>query len=292
MSGMERFNEVINYIEAHLAEDIDYRQVAYKACCSANHFQRMFSFLTDISLSEYIRRRRLTLAAFDLCESNAKIIDVATKYGYKSPEAFSRAFKSLHGIMPVAVRNSDVVLKAFPKLYFHMSKAGSYELDYRIVHEQAYTVCGITTDIPLSPTQTNTYITQFWEENIHSGVIGQFHRDIKLSYDISLNAALFNFRENKLSYMICYKTPLSGTPSGYASLTVPSLTWAVFSTPIHDSQETTAMVRSIRERIFGEWFPTSSYMHAGGPEFEIFKKSETRVIIEVWVPVIRKMKYE
>lgn len=289
MDGMGRFNDTINYIEAHLTEEIDYNQVAKRACCSVDHFQRMFSFLADISLSEYIRRRRLTLAAFDLCESNAKIIDVATKYGYKSPEAFSRAFKKLHGIMPMAVRDSDVVLKAFPRLSFHMSTEGSIELNYRIVQKHAYSVCGITTDIPLSPTETNASITRFWDENVNNGIIGQFHRDINLPYDINLNAALFNYRQNNFSYMICYKTPLSGTPAGYDTLPVPSLTWAVFSTPSHDSWETTALVRSMRERIFLEWFPTSSFMHAGGPEFEIFKRSGLKYIIEVWVPIIRKI---
>lgn len=93
MDWLKRMNHALEYIETHLSEEIDYDQVAGTACCSAYHFQRMFSFITNVSLSEYIRRRRLTLAAFELQSGGVKVIDMALKYGYESPEAFSRAFK-------------------------------------------------------------------------------------------------------------------------------------------------------------------------------------------------------
>lgn len=93
MDWLERMNNAMGYVETHLSEDIDFDQVAKIACCSTYHFQRMFSFITSVPLSEYIRRRRLTLAAFELQQSDAKVIDTALKYGYESPEAFSRAFK-------------------------------------------------------------------------------------------------------------------------------------------------------------------------------------------------------
>ena len=112
MDWLNRMNKVMDYIEANLAGEISYDKAAQIACCSTYHFQRMFSFITDIPLSEYIRHRRLTLAAFELQTSDIKVVDVALKYGYESPEAFSRAFKNLHGIVPVSARDIGITLKA------------------------------------------------------------------------------------------------------------------------------------------------------------------------------------
>ena len=117
MDWLNRMNKAVDYIESNLADEISYDKAAQVACCSAYHFQRMFSFITDVPLSEYIRRRRLTLAAFELQTSDIKVVDVALKYGYESPEAFSRVFKNLHGVMPVSARDIGVALKAFPNRY-------------------------------------------------------------------------------------------------------------------------------------------------------------------------------
>ena len=121
MEWIDRMNNAVDYIELNLTDEISYEKLAQIACCSTYHFQRMFSFITGVPLSEYIRRRRLTLAAFELQTSNIKVIDVAIKYGYESPEAFSRAFKNLHGVMPISARDIGVSLKAFPKMTFLIS---------------------------------------------------------------------------------------------------------------------------------------------------------------------------
>lgn len=94
MDWLDRMNEAMEYIEVNLTSKISYDRAAQIACCSTYHFQRMFSFISGVPLSEYIRRRRLTLAAFELKTSDMKVIDVALKYGYESPEAFSRALKN------------------------------------------------------------------------------------------------------------------------------------------------------------------------------------------------------
>lgn len=289
MTCMDKMNNALDYIELNITDEIDLNQVAREAYCSVDHFLRMFSFIAEISLSEYIRRRRLTLAAFDLLENGAKIIDVAVKYGYNSPAAFSRAFKGLHGISPNNIRNTDMTLKAYPKLSFCMELDGSTDIGYRIVHKQAHEVCGITTDIPRTSGKANDLITNFWETNIQTGVLGQFHRDLELPDDICLNAALFNHRHDAFSYMICYEAPYLGAVKGYSRLSVPPLTWAVFSTPEHSSQETTALVRRIRERIALEWFPTSAYIPVNGPEFEIFSNKLDKFVVDIWVPVTKAL---
>lgn len=121
MDSLNRMNKALAYIEEHLTEDIDYREVAKIAHCSEYHFKRMFSFLSGIGLSEYIRRRRLTLAALDLKDTNLRIIDVAVKYGYDSADSFSRAFHSIHGILPSEARGENAQVKAFPRMTFQLS---------------------------------------------------------------------------------------------------------------------------------------------------------------------------
>ena len=113
MEWIERLNQAVSYIEEHLAEEIRYEELGRTACCSAYHFQRMFGYMAGIPLSEYIRRRRMSLAAVDLMNGE-KIIDVALKYGYSSPTAFNRAFQSVHGAAPSAVKKGDISVKSFP----------------------------------------------------------------------------------------------------------------------------------------------------------------------------------
>ena len=120
MDWLQRMNNAINYIEDNLTNDIDFNEVAKVACCSVHHFQRMFSFITDVPLSEYIRRRRLTLAAFSLQKSDLKVIDISLQYGYESPEAFARAFQNMHGVTPTLARNAGVQLRAYPRISFQI----------------------------------------------------------------------------------------------------------------------------------------------------------------------------
>lgn len=289
MTCMEKINGALEYIEANIAGEIDVKQAARRACCSEYHFLRVFAFIAEIPLSEYIRRRRLTLAAFELINSNVKIISVAAKYGYDSPAAFSRAFKKMHGISPANVWNTDAELKAYPKLSLNVLLNGDKEISYKIVPQKAYELCGIVRNIPVSPEESNKLITSFWEENIQNGVLGQFHRDIGLAYDVCLNTALFDREPDMFKYMICYERPRFGVPNGYSSLSVPPHTWAVFSTPEHSARENTESIRHLRERIFAEWFPTSGYMLANGPEFEIFKKESNQFVIDIWIPITKAL---
>nr|WP_281244567.1 AraC family transcriptional regulator [Thermoflavimicrobium dichotomicum] len=131
-------NGALNYIEENLTNDIDFKEVARLAFCSEYHFKRMFSFLAGITLSEYIRRRRLTLAAFELINSDKKIIDIAIKYGYSSPDSFTRAFQNLHGVTPSEARNNGQLLKAYPRMFFQLSIKGGSEMNYRIEEKDAF----------------------------------------------------------------------------------------------------------------------------------------------------------
>ncbi|RBN36947.1 AraC family transcriptional regulator, partial [Priestia megaterium] len=149
MDLLRNMNRALHYIEENLTNDIDFREVARLALCSEYHFKRMFSFLAGITLSEYIRRRRLTLAAFELKDSNIKVIDVAIKYNYSSPDSFTRAFQNLHGITPSEAKKNGSSLKAFPKMTFQLSIKGGNEMNYRIEEKEAFHIVGIKERVPI-----------------------------------------------------------------------------------------------------------------------------------------------
>lgn len=131
MDWITRLNNTILHIEEHLTGEIDYAALSQLACCSSFHYQRMFAYMADIPLSEYIRRRRMTLAAADL-QSGEKIIDVALKYGYASPTAFNRAFQGVHGVAPSLAKDSGVPLKSFSPIRFKITIKGAEGMEYRI----------------------------------------------------------------------------------------------------------------------------------------------------------------
>lgn len=289
MDWLDRMNSAMDYIEENLAEEIDYIQVARMASCSVFHFQRMFPFITGIPLSEYIRRRRLTLAAFELQNSDIKVIDVAIKYGYQSTEAFSRAFKNLHGVMPMSARDKGTTLKAYPRMIFHISIKGDVEMNYRIEQKEVFEMLGISTEINAVDNHPYIEIPKFWNKCITEGKIDRMHKDFNLSEDECVHAALYNFRNGVFSYMICYNAPKNNSLSGYTKLIVPAATWAVFSTGECTEEDGTEKIQNIWKRIYPEWFPTSGYEHADGPEFEMyFNKGNGKFIEEVWIPVINK----
>ena len=127
MEWIERLNNAVTYIEDNIKGNIDIDEASKIACCSTYHFQRMFAYIAEVPLSEYIRPRRMSLAAVDLKDSSEKVIDVALKYGYDSPTAFTRAFKSVHGISPSQAKNEGVILKAFPPISFKITIKGAIE---------------------------------------------------------------------------------------------------------------------------------------------------------------------
>lgn len=288
MDWIERMNSAMDYIESRLDDKIELEEVAKIVCCSTYHFQRMFTFIAEVSLSEYIRRRRLTLAAFDM-QNNDKVINVAFKYGYDSPEAFSRAFKKMHGISPMSARDKGIILKAYPRISFQMNIKGGSEMNYRIEEKEAFNMYGISTEVNASEGKQYVEIPKFWQEKINDGTIIRMHKDFKIEDKTCLHAALYNFREGVFSYMICYHEPKWKLPEDYIKLEVPALTWAIFSTDECSEEDGTEKIQNIWKRIYPEWFPTTGYEHADGPEFEMYYTLENgKFIEEVWIPIMKK----
>ncbi len=287
MDSINSMNQALAYMEDHLTEEIDYGEVAKIALCSEYHFKRMFSFLAGISLSEYVRRRRLTLAAIELKDKENRILDVAVKYGYNSADAFARAFQIMHGILPSEARSENARLKAYPKMTFRLSINGGCEMNYRIVEKESFKLVGFKKRVPIVFNGVNPEIAKMYEL-LTPEVIKQL-KELSNVEPMGIISASTNFSDGRmeekgeLDHYIGVATTWADT-TGFDELIVEEGTWAVFEAvgPFPDT------LQDIWGRIYSEWFPSSGYELAMGPEIlwnESKDTSNPKYRSEIWVPV-------
>jgi len=290
MDLLKNMYGALKYIEDNLTNDIDFKEVARLAFCSEYHFKRMFSFLTGISLSEYIRRRRLTLAAFELKDSNVKVIDIAIKYGYNSPDSFTRAFQNLHGITPSEARNNGQSLKAYPRMTFKLSIKGGNEMNYRIEEKEAFRIVGIKKRVPIIFNGVNPEIASMWE-SLDGETINKLKKLSNVA-PLGLISASTNFSEGRmeekgeLDHYIGAATTKE-CPNNLSQLEVPASTWVVFEAigPFPDT------LQDVWGRIYSEWFPSSNYEQIEGPEIlwnENKDVTSPTFKSEIWIPILKK----
>jgi AraC family transcriptional regulator len=283
---LERLIQALAYIEENLTDEIDFNQVERLALCSEYHFRRMFSFLAGVSLSEYIRRRCLTHAAFDLVQSEVLVIDLAIKYGYSSPDSFTRAFFSLHGVTPTEARNSRQPLKAYPRMTFKLMIKGEEEMNYRIVEKSGFQIVGIMKRVPLIYKGVNPTIASMWE-GLDDNLIKML-KALSNVEPVGLLSASINFSEGRLDggeldHYIGVATTKEH-PENLDRLDVPALTWAVFDS-VGPFPET---LQNIWGRIYSEWFPSSGYEQVEGPEILWNENKDVSSPVfrsEIWIPV-------
>ncbi|MGN5649164.1 AraC family transcriptional regulator [Bacillus sp. Brlt_9] len=290
MDSLKNMNAAMQYIENNLTNEIDFKEVARLALCSEYHFKRMFSFLAGISLSDYIRCRRLTLAAFELKNSNVKVIDVAIKYGYNSPDSFARAFQNLHGITPSEARNSNHSLKAYSPMTFQLSVQGGNEMNYRIEEKEPFRIIGITKRVPIVFNGVNEEIASMWKSLNPESI-----QTLKMLSNVEPNgiiSASTNFSEGRmeekgeLDHYIGVATT-KDCPEQFKQLEVAASTWAIFEA-VGPFPET---LQNVWGRIYSEWFPSSNYELAEGPEIlwnEQKDVSSPNFKSEIWIPVLKK----
>lgn len=284
MEGLQRMLDSMEYIESNLDNELYIDDIAAIACMSKFHFQRMFNMLTGYTVSEYIRNRRITVAAQELVNTKSKVIDVAMKYGYESPESFSKAFRKIHGISPSDAKKDSQSLKAYPKLSFQIQIKGDVEMDYKIVEKDAFTVVGKSIRTTTIGGENNRKIAAFWEESNQNGFTNELAKNCGSLGLIGI-CMEFDKQQEHLTYLICTEKNIDQIPVDWEERQVPSATWAVF--PVHGAMPD-AMPR-VWERIFSEWFPATGYEHAGGPEMEVYLSdadpSSEEYYSEIWIPI-------
>lgn len=171
MALVESLQKAIDYMEDHLLDNITIEDIAKQANISPSHFQRIFMILTDISVGEYLRRRRLTLAAQELSSTNSKIIDIAFKYGYDTPESFSKAFRKQHGVTPSEARKGIGKLQSYNRLTIQVNLKGAEPMKYRIVERDAFQVVGVKREFPCGAEDAE--IPEFWSEANENGTVNK-----------------------------------------------------------------------------------------------------------------------
>lgn len=281
MEWMKRMNGAIQYIEEHLTEEIAYEQLARIACCSVYHFQRMFSYMANVPLSEYIRRRRMSLAAIDLQSGEEKVVDVALKYGYDSPTAFNRAFKSVHGITPSQAKADGAVLKAFPAIRFQLTITGDVEMNYRIETKEAFRIVGVSVPLHKEIEKNFAVIPSKWQEIAMNGTLQRLIEMMDTPPMGVLGVSTCNDEEVWRYFIAVSSSKASGELEEY---TVPAATWAIFA-----GQGTNQSIQELEKRIVTEWLPTSGYEYGNAPDVEVYLNPDPQnAQYEVWIPVVKK----
>ena len=304
MNTLDRMNAVIDYVECHLTEELDLKHLASLAYCSIHTFQRLFSYITDISIVEYIRRRRLSSAALELQQSNIKIVDLAIKYNYESPVSFARAFQVVHGITPSEARKSNVSLKMFPKLTFQIIIKGVSEMNYRIVKTESFKVFGLEGIVSTAEnTQYYPHEGYIWAEFNNGKADSKYDKlqsdagkgklpfhDTMFVQDMCTIHGLMNYNQiddTTYGYMLCsFVTPESKT-DGYKIVEIPASTWAVFPY-VKDTGKDAGEIWSELYQTFFEWLPASEFEKLDNPEFEMYGWANDHLTYELWIPVTKK----
>ncbi|CRK82110.1 AraC family transcriptional regulator [Neobacillus massiliamazoniensis] len=285
MGWVESLQKAIDYIEEHLLENITIENIAKQANVSPFHFQRTFSILTDISIGEYIRRRRLSLAAQELAHTSSKIIEIALKYGYDTPEAFTKAFRRQHGITPSQVRNYSGMLNSYNRLMIQVSLKGAEPMKYKVLEKESFQVVGVKREFSGANGENLSGIPKMWDDVHADGtndlLVSLNNGEIKGVLGVCVGKP--NTQPQLIDYWIA--TDFKGdVPEGLLQLEIPAAKWGVFE--VHGAMPD-AMQKAWKQ-IFSEWFPSSHYEHAGSPELEVYSDGDPwspDYYSEIWIPV-------
>ena len=280
MEWVDRLNESMRYIEENLTGELDYQRLGQIACCSACHFQRMFTYMANMPLSEYVRRRKMSLAAVDL-QAGEKVVDVAEKYGYSSPTAFNRAFRAVHGIPPSAAQEQGTQVKSFPPIAFTVTVEGAAELNYRIESRESFRIVGISAPLHEKIEENFTVVPGLWQEAVTSGAMEELAAMMNASPMGLLGVSVCGDGE-QWRYFIAVATDKEA--GRFEEYQIPAEEWAVFP-----GEGTNQSMQELERRVVTQWFPTSGYEYADGPDIEVYLNPDpNNAKYELWIPVIKK----
>lgn len=279
MEWTKMLNDAIDYIENNITEELTCEDVAEQIYLSGFHFHRSFNILTGMTLGDYIRNRRLSLAAQELLTGKSKVIDVALKYGYQTPESFSKAFSRFHGVMPSQVKKEGTILKSFNRLNLIIKLEGGNSMEYKIVNKDGFEVVALTR--VFEDEASKSEIPAFWAEYYKAGY------DEKVCGCMGICSEEMNNSKHWKYGIGCEKQYVKEIPAGFEILGIPAHTWAVFTC-------IGAMPDAIQEmwkRIYSEWLPASNYSLLSDFDIEFYYEgdnSSSDYRSEIWIPVKEK----
>lgn len=300
MDWITGIQNAINYVEDHITEELDYEQIAKESFSSSFHFQRVFSILCGYTLGEYIRNRRLTLAGAELASSRAKVIDVAFKYGYESPESFAKAFQKFHGITPSQARSSGVMLKSFSRLSIKVSLEGGSIMNYRIEEKPELVLTGYKRRFTGSPNDKKDQDHDFaCQTRLEQAILEGLCREHETIYHI-----LTNFDADGYDFYYAYKFPswafkdLDDLPADitarFEHVKIPAGQYLVCET--ERCKFPTNLQDELRQKAVSQWLPTSGYELRDAPEIGVIHwfweegndKLNNSRYCELWLPIAKK----
>lgn len=298
--GLQR---AIDYIESHLTEEIDYETVAAESFSSPFHFQRVFSLLCGYTLGEYIRCRRLALAGAELAKDKAKIIDVALKYGYDSPDSFAKAFQKFHGITPSQARMDGAVLKTFSRLSIKISLEGGNMMQYRIEEKPEMILTGYKrrfSGVPMGTERGKQEEEMFVTTRAKQWLLKGMDDKNAVGYCVVTNMTDEGY-DFYIAHELCpwerehmYDHGVTGVDFmenlGFENIRIPKGKYAVFTT--EECRYPTEHYMELRQKIAAEWLPQSGYRFADAPEIAVYHwysgsdhDKRNKRYIEIWMPV-------
>ena len=281
MDWIKIIENALRYIEKNLSGELTVGRIAEKVNISPFYFQKGFSMLCGYSVGEYIRMRRLSVAGSELVTSDNKVIDLALKYGYDSPDSFTKAFTRFHGSTPTDVRRKGALLKSFAPLHIKIILDGGNTMEYRVEEKPAFRVMGVSKIF--SYETANADIPQYWDEiHVQAAV-----KPVEGMYGICFDEEMGG---NRFRYMIADDLEEGeAEEKNLETYEVPRHTWAIF--PCRGAMPLS--IQEVNRRIFSEWLPASNYEIAEGYNIEYYSDSaefkdgtqDPDYYAEVWIPV-------
>ncbi len=290
MDWSERMNAAVDYIEENLAGEVDFNKAADKACCSLFHFCRMFHAINEVTPADYVRSRRLTLAAAELSHGKVRTIDVAMKYGYDSPNAFTRAFRRMHGISPRSVRVSGVNLAALSRLRFDITSAGGNIMNYRIIEKPAFEIIGRGESFGVANGEFQEQGRSFWRKFVATeeyktlaGLTGARPGPLTMAPVLTAYLPNKNGTWDPVLNVFGVEKTEGMIPEGFQVYQIPSAVYAEFDCTFKTSTAT-------NKRIYSEWFPATGYERDDKADIALFFQApwSREIFVRWWTPIIKK----